>query len=72
MRMMHVMRIPIDRLSPDTLRNVVSEYVTRDGTELSDVEMKIDQVIKQLRAGRAELHLDEESETTTILPVDRK
>lgn len=63
--------IPIDSLSADTLRAVVEEYVTRDGTDLADAGAKVDQVLRQLRAGRAELHYDDESETTTIVAKDR-
>lgn len=64
------MRIPIDSLSPDTLRRVIEECVSRDGTELTDAETKIEQVLAQLKAGRAELHFDEETETTTIITRD--
>ncbi|MFP4144157.1 MAG: YheU family protein [Phycisphaeraceae bacterium] len=61
------MLIPPDSLSSETLRRVVEEYVTRDGTELTDAGRKVEQVIRQLQAGRAELHFDEEDETTTIV-----
>ena len=65
------MRIPIDQLNPDTLREVVAEFVTRDGTDLTDAKTKIDQVLRALRAGRAELHYDEEEETTTIIATPK-
>lgn len=63
------MHIPIDQLKPDTLREVVAEFVTRDGTDLTDANVKIDQVLRALRAGRAQLHYDEEEQTTTIIAV---
>ncbi|MEX0652815.1 MAG: YheU family protein [Phycisphaeraceae bacterium] len=64
------MQIPIDSLSPETLRRVVAEYVTRDGTDSVDVDVKIKQVLRQLRAGHAALHFDEEDESTTIVKHD--
>lgn len=66
------MLIPIDTLKPDTLRNVVAEFVTRDGTELTDADTKIDQVLRRLRDGYAELHFDEESGTTSVVPTKKQ
>lgn len=66
------MKIPISTLALDTLRNVVAEYVTRDGTELTDADTKIDQVIRRLRDGYAELHYDEETGTTTIVATQKR
>lgn len=65
------MLIPPSQLKPDTLRALVEEFVTRDGTDLADAEAKIAQVLRAIEAGRAEVHFDEETETTTIVPVDR-
>lgn len=65
------MRIPLDSLKPDTLRNVVAEFVTRDGTELTDAEVMIEQVLRRLRDGYAELHFDEETGTTSIVPTTK-
>ena len=65
------MRIPPDSLGPETLRAVVAEFVTRDGTEIGDADLHVDRVLKQIRAGRAELHYDEETGTTTVVPVRR-
>ena len=64
------MRIPHEQLSPATLRAVVQEFVTRDGTDHSLVERRIEAVLHQLDAGRAELHFDGETETCNIVPVD--
>lgn len=63
------MRIPIDSLSPETLRRVVEEYVTRDGTQTDDAEDMVVEVLAELRAGRAELEWDEEEETTQVVRV---
>jgi uncharacterized protein YheU (UPF0270 family) len=63
------MRIPHAQLSPTALRAVIEEFVTRDGTDHSSVERRIEQVMGQLDAGRIELHFDDETETYNILPA---
>ena len=63
------MRIPHTKLSPATLRAVVQEFVTRDGTDHSPVERRIENVLRQLETGRAELHFDDQTETCNIVPV---
>ena len=66
------MRIPHTQLSPFALRAVVEEFVTRDGTDHSSVERRIETVLRQLDAGRVELHFDGETETCNIVPVEGK
>ena len=66
------MRIPHAGLSPIALRAVVEEFVSRDGTDHSSVDRRIDQVLRQLTAGRVELHFDEESKTCNIVVVEAK
>ncbi len=65
------MRIPADKLPENLLRRVVEEYVSRDGTDWSDMEERIRQVLGLLETGAAELHFDEETETTNIVMRDR-
>ena len=57
-------------LSPTALRAVVEEFVTRDGTDHSSAERRIENVLRQLDAGRIELHFDAKTETCNILPVN--
>ena len=64
------MHIPHANLSPATLRAVVQEFVTRDGTDHSSVERRVDQVLRQLEAGRVELHFDDQTETCNIVTVE--
>lgn len=66
------MRIPPTLLSPKTLRAVVQEFVTRDGTDDSSVERRIETVMRQLDAGSVVLHFDEKTETCNILPVEEE
>ncbi len=58
--------IPIEELDQPTLRAVIEEFVTRDGTELSDSGTMIAAVEKQLRQGVAQIVFDRESESCTI------
>jgi uncharacterized protein YheU (UPF0270 family) len=66
------MRIPIESLAPETLRRVVEEFVTREGTDYgmnnSEFSTKVDQVLRQLKKGEALLVFDSESESCHILP----
>jgi len=63
--------VPIERLSPDALRGVVEEFVTRDGTDYGVRERgladKVDDVLRQLRRGEARIVLDRTTGTVNIL-----
>ncbi len=65
------MRIPWESLDRDTLDNLISEFVTRDGTDYghADVtlESKTGAVWRALQSGEAVISFDEETETVTIL-----
>jgi uncharacterized protein YheU (UPF0270 family) len=63
--------VPIDSIKPDTLRNLVTEFVTREWSDLADagfsLETKVEQVIMQLRKGEAKVVFDLVSETCNIV-----
>ena len=65
------LKIPFDQLSLKALRGVVEEFVTRDGTDYGEVEVPLEikrnQVLDQLKSGKAVLVFDPESETCNIL-----
>ncbi len=63
------MHIPHLLLTPGALRAIVEEFVTRDGTDLSAVEQRSEQVLHQLDVGSAELHFEQETATCNILPT---
>ncbi len=63
------MRIPHLQLTPAVLRAVVEEFVTRDGTDHSSIEQRIELVLRQLDAGVVELHFEQATETCNILPT---
>ena len=54
---MTAVKIPYEQLSPEALHGVIEEFVTRDGTDYGEVEItletKIDQVLAQIKSGKA-------------------
>ncbi len=68
------MEIPWQGLQTETLRRVVEEFVTREGTDygLSEysLEQKVDHVLRQLRRGQVVLCFDPELESCHIQPLD--
>ncbi len=65
--------IPLERLTPETLRNLVSEFVTREWEEVGDasftLDEKIEQVLRQLRERKARVVFDATSSSCNIIPV---
>jgi len=64
------MEIPWRKLSPETLRSLIDEYVTRDGTDYgsreADRQTKIAQVERLLVTGKAVIVFDAGTETCDI------
>ncbi len=62
-----------DQLSPDALRGLVEEYVSREGTDYGhgewSLEEKVRQVLQQLERGEARIVFDLERESASIVPV---
>lgn len=69
------MIIPISELSADTLENIAKEFVLREGTDYGEMECdlstKVEQVLAQLRSGKAVLVYSELHETVDIQQADR-
>jgi uncharacterized protein YheU (UPF0270 family) len=63
------MRISHTLLTTATLRAVVLEFVTRDGTDHSVVELRIEAVLRQLDGGSVELHFDDATKSCNIVRV---
>ncbi len=67
------MRIPMSALQPSTLRALVEEFITREGTDYGDevfsLEQKVEAVMNQLRRGTAAIEYDDESESCTLIAV---
>ena len=64
------MRIPHKKLSFAAVRAIVEEFVSRDGTDYSPVEQRVNQVLEQLESGRVELHFDDETKTSNTVTVE--
>lgn len=63
--------IPLDQLTPEALRGLVEEFVTRDGTDYGTVELgteeKVARLLAQLEAGEACIVFDPEEERTHVV-----
>jgi uncharacterized protein YheU (UPF0270 family) len=53
------------------LTGVVEEYVTRDGTELTDATGKVASVLAALDRGELVLVYDSEADSCNIMPADQ-
>jgi uncharacterized protein YheU (UPF0270 family) len=66
--------VPHAELDRETLRRLVEEYVSRDGTDYGarerTLEEKVENVMHQLRRGEVRIVFDPESETTNLVPRD--
>ncbi len=64
--------VPLDRINPDALRNLIAEFVTREWEELGDsrfkLEDKINQVHRQLQEKKAKVVFDLVTNTCNIIP----
>lgn len=60
-----------ERLSPDALRGLVEEFVTRDGTDYgareADVERKVHDVLRQIERGEVRIVFDPETGTANLI-----
>lgn len=65
--------VPPSALSPDVLRALVEEFITRDGTDYGaverDLESKVADVMRQLERGEVRIAFDPDSETATLVPA---
>ena len=68
------LEVPSSSLSPEAIRGVVEEFVTREGTDYghSDhtLEQKIQSVFRQLERGEVAIVFDPKSQTCNILTRD--
>ena len=70
-RKVNILRIPPEKLSPATLRAVIEELVTRDGTDYGaselSLEKKVAQVREEIASGKAILLFDRETQACAIV-----
>lgn len=66
------MEIPHEQLDEATLRNLVEELVTRDGTDYGEREVslqdKVAQVLARLKRGEAMITYDPDTRSCAIVP----
>lgn len=64
--------IPYEKLSPEVLRSLIEEHVTRDGTDYAVVELPFEQKIawvhRELVLGKALIVFDSIDRTCAIVP----
>ncbi|MCD6526347.1 MAG: YheU family protein [Desulfuromonas sp.] len=63
--------VPYEQLNGDTLRRMIQEFVTRDGSNWDEdgcsLEEKVEQVLRQLRAKQVKLVFDQQSQTANLV-----
>ncbi len=63
--------IPMEALSVETLHSVIESFVLREGTDYGrqeiELESKINQIKKQIQAGKVRIAFDPVSESVTLL-----
>lgn len=63
--------VPFDRIDPDTLRNLISEFVTREWEEIGEssytIDAKIEQVYLQLKEKKAKVVFDLKANSCNIV-----
>ncbi len=63
--------IPPEKLAPTTLRKLVEEFVSRDGTDYGcqeiSLEIKTEQVLEQVRAGQVIVIFDTASDSCNLI-----
>ncbi len=65
-----VIAIPYERLSDDVLAAIIEEFVSREGTDYGDYSHsladKVEQVLKQVKQGKAVVLFDPDSQSCHI------
>lgn len=66
--------VPLERLAPATLRALVEDFCTRDGTDYGEVEKTLEQkvalLMRQLDDGEAHVLFEANSQTLRIVTSD--
>lgn len=65
--------VPLEKINSDTLKKLITEFVTREWEEVGDaaytLEDKINQVLSQLNEGKAKIVFDLRTETCNIVTM---
>jgi len=70
-----VIEVPYTRLTPEALRALIEEFVTRDTTDYGAHEKNLDEkvadVVRQLERGEAKIVFEPEAQSVHIVPARR-
>lgn len=70
----HAVVIPYEKLSSSALLGVIEQYISRDGTDSSHVDLafdkKVEQVKYNLKTGKALLLFDQKTSTCNIISIN--
>ncbi len=65
--------VPHDQLSPEALKGLLEEFVSRDGTDSGYIKLtlqqRVDQVKRQLDRGEAVVVFDPVTQSANIVPL---
>ncbi len=63
--------VPYDQIDPDTLRNMIEEFVSRDGADWDNagcsLNDKVQQVLQQLKSKKVVVVFDHTSKTANLV-----
>ena len=67
------MIVPFEMINRETLRNLIEEFVSRDGTDNGydqSLDDRVEKVTRMLKFGELVVVFDQTTETANILPKD--
>ncbi len=67
-------KIPYNQLSQEALQGIIEQYISRDGPDSGHVDIpfqrKAEQVMRNLKTGKAIISYDEKTQSCNIFPKD--
>jgi uncharacterized protein len=70
-----MVEIPFQQLTNDALQGVIYDFILREGTDYgtqeASLEKKREDILRQLKNGKAKIVFEPETESITLLPVPR-
>jgi uncharacterized protein len=70
-----MVEIPFQQLTNDALLGVIDDFILREGTDYgtqeASLEKKREDILRQLKNGKAKIVFEPETESITLLPVPR-
>ena len=64
-----MIEIPHDQLPSETLKAVIEEFASRDGTEFTRLSVKVEQIQKQLRKGDLRIVFDPDTDSCGLVTL---